>query len=181
MALARSSSTAVDLDFSRCIDRLAHEITERFTDLDSLVLLGIPTRGVPLAERVSESLLKIEGRRVAVGALDVTMFRDDLRQKPVRALMPTVIPPGGIDDAHVVMVDDVLFSGRTIRAALDALVEFGRPKTVALAVLIDRGHRELPIKADFVGKNIPTHMSDEVRVCLTEIDGRDEIEVVSSK
>jgi len=113
--------------------------------------------------------------------LDVTMFRDDLRQKPVRALLPTVIPPSGIDDAQVVMVDDVLFSGRTIRAALDALVEFGRPKTVALAVLIDRGHRELPIKADFVGKNIPTYVGDEVRVCLSEIDGRDEVEVMSGK
>ena len=181
MALARTSSTAVDIDFSRCIDRMAHEITERFQELDSLVLLGIPTRGVPLAERIGAALLKIRGRRVPVGALDVTMFRDDLRQKPVRALLPTVIPPSGIDDAHVVMVDDVLFSGRTIRAALDALVEFGRPKTVALAVLIDRGHRELPIKADFVGKNIPTHVSDEVRVCLSEIDGRDEVEVMSGK
>jgi len=181
LALARTSSTAVDIDFSRCIDRMAHEITERFQELDSLVLLGIPTRGVPLAERIGAALLKIRGRRVPVGALDVTMFRDDLRQKPVRALLPTVIPPSGIDDAHVVMVDDVLFSGRTIRAALDALVEFGRPKTVALAVLIDRGHRELPIKADFVGKNIPTHVSDEVRVCLSEIDGRDEVEVMSGK
>lgn len=181
MALARTSSTAVDIDFSRCIDRMAHEITERFHELDSLVLLGIPTRGVPLAERIGAALLKIRGRRVPVGALDVTMFRDDLRQKPVRALLPTVIPPSGIDDAHVVMVDDVLFSGRTIRAALDALVEFGRPKTVALAVLIDRGHRELPIKADFVGKNIPTHVGDEVRVCLSEIDGRDEVEVMSGK
>lgn len=160
---------------------MAHEITERFHELDSLVLLGIPTRGVPLAERIGAALLKIRGRRVPVGALDVTMFRDDLRQKPVRALLPTVIPPSGIDDAHVVMVDDVLFSGRTIRAALDALVEFGRPKTVALAVLIDRGHRELPIKADFVGKNIPTHVGDEVRVCLSEIDGRDEVEVMSGK
>lgn len=160
---------------------MAHEITERFQELDALVLLGVPTRGVPLAERIGAALLKIRGRRVPVGALDVTMFRDDLRQKPVRALLPTVIPPSGIDDAHVVMVDDVLFSGRTIRAALDALVEFGRPKTVALAVLIDRGHRELPIKADFVGKNIPTHVGDEVRVCLSEIDGRDEVEVMSGK
>jgi len=181
LALARTPSTAVDIDFSRCIDRMAHEITERFQELDSLVLLGIPTRGVPLAERIGAALLKIRGRRVPVGALDVTMFRDDLRQKPVRALLPTVIPPSGIDNAHVVMVDDVLFSGRTIRAALDALVEFGRPKTVALAVLIDRGHRELPIKADFVGKNIPTHVGDEVRVCLSEIDGRDEVEVMSGK
>ena len=177
MTLARSPSTAVELDFSRSIDRIAHEILERFDDTSSIVLLGIPTRGVPLAERIGNALKRINGAVFSVGSLDVTMFRDDLRQKPVRALLPTVIPSQGIDGANVVMVDDVLFSGRTIRAGLDALVEFGRPRSVCVAVLVDRGHRELPIKADFVGKNIPTHLDDQVRVRLQEIDGEDEVEV----
>lgn len=178
MALARTSSTRTDIDFAKCIERIAHEINERYQSDERLVLLGIPTRGVPLAERISAALHRLHHRSAPTGSLDVTMFRDDLRKRPVRSLLPTVLPAEGIDDAHVVMVDDVLFSGRTIRAALDALVEFGRPRTVALAVLIDRGHRELPIKADFVGKNIPTNALDEVRVSLSEIDGQDDVEVV---
>jgi pyrimidine operon attenuation protein/uracil phosphoribosyltransferase len=178
MTHARSSSTVSELEVPRAITRMAHEIAERYPADANLVLLGIPTRGVPLAERIGKALGEITDRPVPVGSLDVTMFRDDLRKKPVRSLMPTVLPPGGIEDAHVVMVDDVLFSGRTIRAALDAVIEFGRPRTVALAVLVDRGHRELPIKADFVGKNIPTRVGDQVHVSLREIDGHDEVIVV---
>lgn len=181
MAHARSSSTISEVDVPRAVTRIAHEIAERYPIDARLVLLGVPTRGVPLAERIGKALGDITGQQVPMGSLDVTMFRDDLRRKPVRSLMPTVIPPGGIDDAHVVMVDDVLFSGRTIRAALDAVVEFGRPRTVALAVLIDRGHRELPIKADFVGKNIPTRLTDEVHVSLREVDGVDEVSVISEE
>ncbi len=181
MTHARSSSTVSELEVDRAITRIGHEIAERYPLDSNLVLLGIPTRGVPLAERISKALGEITDRPVPVGSLDVTMFRDDLRKKPVRSLMPTVLPPGGIEDAHVVMVDDVLFSGRTIRAALDAVIEFGRPRTVALAVLVDRGHRELPIKADFVGKNIPTRLADQVHVSLREIDGHDEVIVVTDE
>lgn len=181
MTQSRAVSAASEADVPRAITRMAHEIAERYPVGSNLVLLGIPTRGVPLAERIGQALGEITNNVVPIGSLDVTMFRDDLRKKPVRSLMPTVLPSGGIEDAHVVIVDDVLFSGRTVRAALDAVVEFGRPRTVALAVLVDRGHRELPIKADFVGRNIPTRPADQVHVLLREIDGRDEVTVVAAK
>jgi len=142
------------------------------------VLLGIPSRGVPLAERIAERMAAVEGVSVPVGSLDVTMYRDDLRLKPARTLMPTDIPPGGIDGKTVVLVDDVLYSGRTIRAALDALTEVGRPQGVQLAVLVDRGHRELPIRADFVGKNLPTSLAERVRVSLEAIDGVDSVSIL---
>jgi pyrimidine operon attenuation protein/uracil phosphoribosyltransferase len=138
--------------------------------------MGIPTRGVPLARRIAERIASIEpGAQVPVGSLDITMFRDDLRMKPARALEPTVVPPQGIDGRTVVLVDDVLFSGRSIRAALDALAELGRPRAVRLAVLVDRGHRELPIRADHVGKNVPTSLREQVRVRVAEYDGVDEV------
>ena len=140
-----------------------------------VVLLGIPSRGVPLAERIAERIASVEGTAVPCGSLDVTMYRDDLRLKPARTLLPTQIPDGGIDDKVVVLVDDVLFSGRTIRAALDALNDLGRPTAIQLAVLVDRGHRELPIRADFVGKNLPTSVVEHVRLALMEVDGRDEV------
>ena len=142
-----------------------------------LVLLGIPSRGVPLAHRVAERIASVEGYDVPVGSLDVTMYRDDLRLKPARALLPTQIPAGGIDGKTVVLVDDVLFSGRTIRSALDALNDLGRPKAVRLAVLVDRGHRELPIRADFVGKNLPTSLVERVRVTLAGIDDVDAVTI----
>jgi pyrimidine operon attenuation protein/uracil phosphoribosyltransferase len=160
--------------------RISHEILERNKGGEDLVLLGIPSRGVPLARRVAERIAAVEGYEVPVGSLDVTMYRDDLRLKPARTLLPTEIPPGGIDGKVVVLVDDVLFSGRTIRAALDALNDVGRPSAVRLAVLVDRGHRELPIRADFVGKNLPTSLVERVRLSVAEIDGVDSVTIVGS-
>jgi pyrimidine operon attenuation protein/uracil phosphoribosyltransferase len=162
-------------DITRALTRIAHEILERNKGARDLVLLGIPSRGVPLAHRIADRISSVEGYHVPVGSLDITMYRDDLRLKPARALLPTEIPPGGIDDRTVVLVDDVLFSGRSIRAALDALTDLGRPQGVQLAVLIDRGHRELPIRADFVGKNLPTSLVERVRVSLTGVDDVDAV------
>jgi pyrimidine operon attenuation protein / uracil phosphoribosyltransferase len=162
-------------DINRALTRISHEIVERNHGAHDLVVLGIPTRGVPLARRIASQVATIEDREVPVGALDTTMYRDDLRLRGVRALELTQIPVEGIDGKTVVLVDDVLFSGRTIRAALDALSDLGRPRAVQLAVLIDRGHRELPIRADYVGKNLPTSLTETVHVQLSEHDGRDEV------
>jgi pyrimidine operon attenuation protein / uracil phosphoribosyltransferase len=163
-------------DIGRTVDRIAHQILERHGDRP-VVLLGIPTRGVYLARRLSERLESFTGRPCPVGALDITLYRDDLRRHPPRALEPTSIPEGGLDDAVVILVDDVLYSGRTVRAALDALRDHGRPAIVQLAVLVDRGHRQLPIRADYVGKNIPTAFGDDVAVHVVEIDGIDSVEL----
>jgi pyrimidine operon attenuation protein / uracil phosphoribosyltransferase len=163
-------------DVARALTRVSHEIIERNKGCGDVVLLGIPSRGVPLARRIAAQLARIEGLdadAVPVGALDVTLYRDDLRLKPARALGDTVIPDGGVDGRVVVLVDDVLFSGRTIRAALDAVADVGRPRAVQLAVLVDRGHRELPIRADYVGKNLPTSLREKVRVQVAETDGAD--------
>jgi pyrimidine operon attenuation protein/uracil phosphoribosyltransferase len=166
-----------DRDIARALTRISHEILERNRGATDLVLLGIPTRGVPLAARIADRIAAVEGYDVPVGSLDVTMYRDDLRLKPARTLLPTEIPPGGIDDKVVVLVDDVLFSGRTIRAALDALNDVGRPSAVRLAVLVDRGHRELPIRADFVGKNLPTSLVERVKVNVADMDGVDAVTI----
>ena len=171
---ADGGRTVLDSEaIGRALTRIAHEILERNRGGESLVLLGIPSRGVPLAERIAARITEVEGVAVPVGSLDVTMYRDDLRMRPARTLLPTQIPPGGIDDKIVVLVDDVLYSGRTIRAALDAMNDVGRPRSVQLAVLVDRGHRELPIRADFVGKNLPTSLAEKVAVRLEEHDGED--------
>ncbi|QKV91586.1 bifunctional pyr operon transcriptional regulator/uracil phosphoribosyltransferase PyrR [Streptomyces sp. NA02950] len=165
-------------DIARVLTRIAHEIVERTKGAGDVVLLGIPTRGVHLARRLAARLEEITDRapgEVPVGSLDITMYRDDLRLRPARALARTEIPGHGIDGRLVVLVDDVLFSGRTIRAALDALGDIGRPRAVQLAVLVDRGHRELPIRADYVGKNLPTSLRETVKVQLTEEDGRDSV------
>lgn len=162
-------------DIARALTRIAHEIVERAKGADDVVLLGIPTRGVFLAQRLAAKLEQITERKVPVGSLDITMYRDDLRMQPPRTLARTEIPGAGIDGRLVVLVDDVLFSGRTIRAALDALNDIGRPRAVQLAVLVDRGHRELPIRADYVGKNIPTSLRETVKVLLAEEDGRDTV------
>jgi len=162
-------------DISRALTRIAHEILERNKGARDLVLLGIPSRGVPLAQRIAAKIASVEGIEIPVGSLDVTMYRDDLRMRPARTLLPTDIPQGGIDGKTVVLVDDVLFSGRTIRAALDAMNDVGRPRSVRLAVLVDRGHRELPIRADFVGKNLPTSLVEKVSVRLEEFDGSDAV------
>ena len=164
-------------DVSRALRRVAHEILERNKGAQDLVVLGIPTRGVALARRLVDVMAEVEGRGVPCGALDITMHRDDLRRNPIRAIEHTDIPAPGIDDKTVVLVDDVLFSGRTVRAAMDALSELGRPRAVRLAVLVDRGHRDLPIRADFVGKNLPTSSSERVQVRLAEHDGHDEVRI----
>jgi len=162
-------------DMSRALIRIAHEILERTRGGADVLLLGIPTRGVGLAHRLAERMSTVENRAVPVGSLDITMYRDDLRMRPPRPLARTEVPGDGVDGMLVVLVDDVLFSGRTVRAALDALGELGRPRAVQLAVLIDRGHRELPIKADYVGKNLPTSVREQVTVLIEELDGRDAV------
>jgi pyrimidine operon attenuation protein / uracil phosphoribosyltransferase len=162
-------------EIRRALTRIGHEILERTDGARDVVLLGIPTRGVPLARRLATRLAETEGIRVPVGSLDITLYRDDLRLRPARALGHTEVPDSGIDGMVVVLVDDVLFSGRTVRAALDALNDIGRPRTVQLAVLVDRGHRELPIRPDYVGKNIPTAKREVVRVSLAETDGEDSV------
>jgi pyrimidine operon attenuation protein / uracil phosphoribosyltransferase len=162
-------------EIRRALTRIAHEILERTHGGTGIVLLGIPTRGVYLARRLATRIGEFEGAPAPVGSLDVTLHRDDLRLRPARALQRTQVPPDGVDGKTVVLVDDVLFSGRTIRAALDALNDLGRPRAVQLAVLVDRGHRELPIRADYVGKNLPTAHREKVRVQLAEIDGEDSV------
>src|SRR5271157_2580372 len=164
-------------DVGRTISRIAHQIIEKTAldgpDAPRVVLLGIPTRGVILAERLATNIGEYSGAEVGHGALDITLYRDDLMQKPPRPLEATSIPAGGIDDALVILVDDVLYSGRSVRSALDALRDQGRPRVVQLAVLVDRGHRELPLRADYVGKNVPTSRGESVHVLLAEHDGRD--------
>jgi pyrimidine operon attenuation protein / uracil phosphoribosyltransferase len=162
---------------SRALTRIAHEILERNRGLDELALIGIRTRGVPLARRLARALKEINGDDVPTGALDITLYRDDLMRHPVgpQPLVRRTEIPFSIDDRKIMLVDDVLYTGRTIRAALDALIDFGRPRVIQLIALVDRGHRELPIKADYVGKNLPTSLKQSVQVRLQEIDGTDEI------
>lgn len=174
--LAQSGREVLDSsDVHRALTRIAHEILERTKGGSDVVLLGIPTRGVGLAKRLAARMRDVEGGDTQAGSLDITMYRDDLRLRPARALARTEVPGGDVDGKLVVLVDDVLFSGRTIRAALDALGELGRPRAVQLAVLVDRGHRELPIKADYVGKNLPTSRNEQVTVLIEEFDGRDAV------
>ncbi len=162
-------------EIRRALTRVAHEILERTDGAGDVILLGIPTRGVPLAKRLAVGLTQVEGRPAPVGSLDITMYRDDLRLRPTRTLGHTDVPPSGVDGKIVVLVDDVLYSGRTVRAALDALNDLGRPRAVQLAVLVDRGHRELPIRPDYVGKNLPTSQREIVQVLVSEIDGQDAV------
>jgi pyrimidine operon attenuation protein/uracil phosphoribosyltransferase len=161
--------------------RIAHEIVERNRGVGELAVIGVRSRGVPLAKRIAASLKHISGDDVPVGALDITLYRDDLMRQPVgpQPIVRRTEIPFSIDDRVIVLVDDVLFTGRTTRAALDALIDFGRPRAIQLVVLVDRGHRELPIKADYVGKNIPTSRRENVHVRLTEIDGQDEVSLES--
>ncbi|MER7444368.1 bifunctional pyr operon transcriptional regulator/uracil phosphoribosyltransferase PyrR [Micromonospora avicenniae] len=177
---ARQPSVKVILasaDVQRVVDRIAHQILEKTQGAADTVLLGIPTRGAPLARRLAARISTFEDVAVPVGVLDITLYRDDLRRHATRAIGPTELPPGGIDGKRVILVDDVLFSGRTVRAALDALNDVGRPSSVQLAVLVDRGHRELPIRADYVGKNIPTSLAESVKVTLAETDGTDGVKL----
>ncbi|GAA1173707.1 bifunctional pyr operon transcriptional regulator/uracil phosphoribosyltransferase PyrR [Pseudonocardia alaniniphila] len=160
-------------DVTRTIARIAHQIIEKTAGTEGVVLIGIPTRGTVLARRLADKIAEFEGSAPPVGSVDPTLYRDDLRRRPARALEDTAVPDGGLDDALVVLVDDVLMSGRTVRAALDALSDHGRPRAVQLAVLVDRGHRELPIRADYVGKNVPTARDEQILVLLDEVDGSD--------
>jgi len=181
-----TSTTARDVlsaaEINRALTRIAHEILERNKGAQDVVLLGIPTRGVHLAARLADKILEAEpglDRSQLLGRLDITMYRDDLQRGPVRAVGSTEIPAGGIDGATIVLVDDVLFSGRTVRAALDAIKDLGRPDVVQLATLVDRGHRRLPIRPDFVGKNLPTALEERVTVNLVEVDGADSVVIDS--
>ena len=179
--MAESLSTGKQVlsaaDITRCLTRIAHEILERNGDLEDVVLLGIPSAGAPLAQRLADALYEVQSqnpdvispRRVQAGTLDITMYRDDLGRHPIRMPAPTRIPHGRVEGRTIILVDDVLYSGRSIRAALDALSAIGRAERVQLAVLIDRGHRQLPIRADYVGKNLPTHKDETVVVSLTEL------------
>ena len=179
--MAESLSTGKQVlsaaDITRCLTRIAHEILERNGDLEDVVLLGIPSAGAPLAQRLDDALYEVQSqnpdvispRRVQAGTLDITMYRDDLGRHPIRMPAPTRIPQGRVEGRTIILVDDVLYSGRSIRAALDALSAIGRAERVQLAVLIDRGHRQLPIRADYVGKNLPTHKDETVVVSLTEL------------
>ena len=179
--MAESLSTGKQVlsasDLTRCLTRIAHEILERNGDLEDVVLLGIPSAGAPLAQRLADALYEVQSqnpdvispRRVQAGTLDITMYRDDLGRHPIRMPAPTRIPQGRVEGRTIILVDDVLYSGRSIRAALDALSAIGRAERVQLAVLIDRGHRQLPIRADYVGKNLPTHKDETVVVSLTEL------------
>ncbi|QPK78205.1 bifunctional pyr operon transcriptional regulator/uracil phosphoribosyltransferase PyrR [Corynebacterium lizhenjunii] len=184
-ASAGFSELLSSADVARTVARIAHQVIEK-TALDGadsmddsaaprVVLLGIPSGGVPLAQRLAAKIEEFSGVSVAHGSLDITLYRDDLRSRPHRALAPTQIPAGGIDGAIVILVDDVLYSGRTIRAALDALRDIGRPAAIQLACLVDRGHREVPIRADYVGKNLPTARDEDVQVLVADIDGRDAV------
>jgi pyrimidine operon attenuation protein/uracil phosphoribosyltransferase len=162
---------------ARSLTRIAHEIVERNRGIEDLALVGIRERGVPIARRIAKQLLEITGRHVPTGALDITLYRDDLMRQAVgpQPLVRSTDIPFNLDDRLILLVDDVLYTGRTIRAALDALIDFGRPKAIQLVVLVDRGHRELPIKADYVGKNVPTSRRESVQVRLEEVDGHDEV------
>jgi pyrimidine operon attenuation protein/uracil phosphoribosyltransferase len=162
-------------DIRRAITRISHEILEQNRGVENLLLLGIPTRGIQLATRIAQVIKEHSATEVSVGSLDVTMYRDDLSDQPTRVVGITNIPTSGVSGKAVVLVDDVLFSGRTIRAALDALNDHGRPAAVRLAVLVDRGHRQLPIRADYVGKNLPTALTERISVKLQEVDGVDEV------
>jgi pyrimidine operon attenuation protein/uracil phosphoribosyltransferase len=174
----RFMALVMDADrMARALTRMAHEILERNRGLDEIALVGIRTRGVPLARRIARSLHDINGDEVPTGALDITLYRDDLMRHPVgpQPLVRRTEIPFSIDNRKILLVDDVLYTGRTIRAALDALIDFGRPRAIQLVVLVDRGHRELPIKPDYVGKNLPTSSKQSVQVHLQEIDGKDEV------
>jgi pyrimidine operon attenuation protein/uracil phosphoribosyltransferase len=176
-------SVVMDADrIGRTLARIAHEIVERNRGIEELALVGIRTRGVPIARRLAQAIGEINGHTVPTGILDITLYRDDLMRHAVgpQPLVRRTEIPFSIDDKRILLVDDVLYTGRTIRAALDALIDFGRPKVIQLVVLIDRGHRELPIKADYVGKNLPTSVSQSIQVHLIEVDGRDEVEIRES-
>ncbi len=162
-------------EMRRALARIAHEIIERNQGVEDVVLVGLQTRGVPLAHRLAEKLAELEGAEVPLGELDITFYRDDLAVRPLQPVVKRTEMPVDVNDKRIILVDDVLYTGRTIRAAMDEVMDFGRPRCIQLAVLVDRGHRELPIRADYVGKNVPTSSDEEVKVRLVEVDGQDEV------
>lgn len=167
----------VEIDIERALTRIAHEIIERNNGAENIVLVGILTRGYPLAKRLSQIIHNFENIDVPVGSLDISLYRDDISSKDLRPLIHKTEIPCNITDKNVVLVDDVFFTGRSIRAAMDAIMDLGRPRTIQLAVLVDRGHRELPIRADYVGKNIPTARTEEIKIYLKEVDGMDKVTI----
>ena len=175
--VSEARTALTDDDIRRAISRIAHEIVERNRGLDDVFLVGMRTRGVPLAERLAAAIREFEGRDVPVGTLDIGLYRDDIPAMELRAQIKPTELPADLDGKRIVLVDDVLYTGRSIRAALDALIDFGRPAAIQLAVLVDRGHRELPIRPDYVGKNLPTAPDEDVQVLLEETDGRDEVTI----
>ncbi len=177
MNLRRKANIMNSEEMRRAIVRLSHEIVESNNGIDGLILVGIRKRGVPLAERIRRQIAAIEGDEVPLGILDITLYRDDVHKVAPQPVVGTTEIPVSVENAVVVLVDDVLFTGRTVRAALDAVMDFGRPTAIRLAVLVDRGHRELPIRADFVGKNLPTSAREIVQVCLEETDGQDAVTI----
>lgn len=183
MALPASATSSKRLlgadDIRRAVARLAHEVVERNEGVEGIVLVGLRTRGIPLARRIQSAIQQFEGATVPLGELDITLYRDDVHHRAPRALEPTTMPVS-VEDHTLILVDDVLYTGRTIRAALDALTDLGRPQAIQLLVLVDRGHRELPIRPDYVGKNVPTSRREKVAVRLEEIDGVDEVVIVGS-
>jgi len=166
-------------DIRRALIRIAHEIIERNKGAGDIVLVGMQTRGVPLAKRLAASIQEFEDLPVPTGSLDISLYRDDLSRLPLKPLVHPTDIPVDITDKHIVLVDDVFYTGRSIRAAMDAIMDLGRPRTIQLAVLVDRGHRELPIRADYVGKNIPTSRSEEIKVYVTEVDGEDKVTIIT--
>jgi pyrimidine operon attenuation protein / uracil phosphoribosyltransferase len=167
-------------DIRRTLTRITHEIIERSPTTGDLILVGILTRGVPLARRLAANIEVFAGGKVDIGALDISLYRDDLSDRNLKPVVKVTDIPADIDGKSIVLVDDVLFTGRTIRAAMDALIDLGRPRLIQLAVLVDRGHRELPIRADYVGKNIPSALSEEIQVKLVETDGTDEVSILAA-
>lgn len=178
MSLTRKATVLDEKSIRQSLRRIAHEIIERNEDMTNVVLVGIRNRGVPLAERLKAILLEIEALDLPLGILDITLYRDDLGQRLDNPEVHTTDVPFDLDGKDVVVVDDVLYTGRTVRAAMDALIDLGRPASIQLAALVDRGHRELPIRADFVGKNIPTSSKEQVEVRLKEVDGEDRVEIL---
>jgi len=168
-------------DIRRTLARIAHEIVERNKSTEHLVLVGMHTRGVPLAKRLAASIEKFESAKIPVGALDISLYRDDLSSLDLKPVVHLTDIPTNIDDKAIVLIDDVLYTGRSIRAAMDALIDLGRPQSIQLAVLVDRGHRELPIRADYIGKNIPSSRHEDIQVRLAETDGVDEVAITSTK
>jgi pyrimidine operon attenuation protein/uracil phosphoribosyltransferase len=169
------------VDMERALVRIAHEIVERNKGAEHLVLIGMQTRGVPLAKRIAATIKKLEGIVIPVGSLDISLYRDDLSKLDLKPVLHPTDVPTDITNKHVILVDDVFYTGRSIRAAMDAIIDLGRPQTIQLAVLVDRGHRELPIRADYVGKNIPTSSSEEIKVQVVEVDGNDKVTIIPPK